>query len=103
MMERPEYKRRWAPKGWDALQEKALRAWLLDRIEDRSYWFDENGQPAIVTLARLADALSVTRTSSPSPRSSTPPGPSGEAVVAELLADEHVPFLAASALQAVRV
>ena len=58
MVERPEYKRRWATEGWDALQEKALRSWLLDRMENRDYWFDENGLPALVTLSRLTDALS---------------------------------------------
>ncbi|MDX3535033.1 BREX-2 system adenine-specific DNA-methyltransferase PglX [Streptomyces sp. MB09-01] len=94
MVERPEYKRRWATEGWDALQEKALRAWLLDRIEDRSHWFDENGMPALVTLSRLTDNLSrdedfVSVAKIYAPRKELP------AVVAELMADEHVPFLAA--------
>ncbi|MFI8452372.1 BREX-2 system adenine-specific DNA-methyltransferase PglX [Streptomyces erythrochromogenes] len=94
MIERPEYKRRWATEGWDALQEKALRAWLLDRIEDRSHWFDENGMPALVTLSRLTDNLSrdedfVSVAKIYAPRKELP------AVVAELMADEHVPFLAA--------
>ncbi|MFE3559526.1 BREX-2 system adenine-specific DNA-methyltransferase PglX [Streptomyces sp. NPDC059193] len=94
MIERPEYKRRWATEGWDALQEKALRAWLLDRIEDRSHWFDDNGTPALVTLSRLTDNLSrdedfVAVAKIYAPRKELP------AVVAELMADEHVPFLAA--------
>ncbi|THA41025.1 BREX-2 system adenine-specific DNA-methyltransferase PglX [Streptomyces sp. A1547] len=94
MVERPEYKRRWATEGWDALQEKALRAWLLDRIEDRSHWFDENDQPALITLSRLTDNLSrdedfVSVAKIYAPRKELP------AVVAELMADEHVPFLAA--------
>lgn len=94
MIERPEYKRRWATEGWDALQEKALRSWLLDRIEKREHWYDENGQPAIVTLARLADALSrdedfVSVAGIYAPRREL------AAVVADLMADEHVPFLAA--------
>ncbi|GHE51264.1 BREX-2 system adenine-specific DNA-methyltransferase PglX [Streptomyces vinaceus] len=94
MIERPEYKRRWATEGWDALQEKALRAWLLDRIEDRSHWFDENDKPALVTLSRLTDNLSrdedfVSVAKIYAPRKELP------AVVAELMADEHVPFLAA--------
>ncbi|MFB6560560.1 BREX-2 system adenine-specific DNA-methyltransferase PglX [Streptomyces sp. NPDC056400] len=94
MIERPEYKRRWATEGWDALQEKALRAWLLDRIEDRSHWFDENDQPALVTLSRLTDNLSrdedfVSVAKIYAPRKELP------AVVAELMTDEHVPFLSA--------
>ncbi|MFE9965439.1 BREX-2 system adenine-specific DNA-methyltransferase PglX [Streptomyces sp. NPDC005525] len=94
MVERPEYKRRWATEGWDSLQEKALRSWLLDRIEDRAHWFDENGMPALVTLSRLTDNLSrdddfVSVAKIYSPHKELP------AVVAELMTDEHVPFLAA--------
>ncbi|MFD9053126.1 BREX-2 system adenine-specific DNA-methyltransferase PglX [Streptomyces zaomyceticus] len=94
MVERPEYKRRWATEGWDALQEKALRAWLLDRIEDRDHWFDGNGRPALITLSRLTDNLSrdedfVSVAKIYSPRKELP------AVVAELMTDEHVPFLSA--------
>ncbi|MEU1228372.1 BREX-2 system adenine-specific DNA-methyltransferase PglX [Streptomyces sp. NPDC005828] len=94
MVERPEYKRRWATEGWDALQEKALRSWLLDRIEDRDHWFDENGMPALITLSRLVDNLSrdedfVSVAKIYSPRKELP------AVVAELMSDEHVPFLSA--------
>ncbi|MEU0271825.1 BREX-2 system adenine-specific DNA-methyltransferase PglX [Streptomyces sp. NPDC006307] len=94
MVERPEYKRRWATEGWDALQEKALRSWLLDRIENREHWYDENGMPALVTLSRLTDALSrdedfVSVTKIYAPRKELP------TVVAELMTDEHVPFLSA--------
>ncbi|WP_275462586.1 BREX-2 system adenine-specific DNA-methyltransferase PglX [Streptomyces noursei] len=94
MIERPEYKRHWATEGWEALQERALRAWLLDRIESRDHWFDENGMPALVSLSRLTDALSrdedfVSVAKIYAPRKELP------AVVAELMADEHVPFLPA--------
>ncbi|GAA5056224.1 hypothetical protein HNP84_006989 [Thermocatellispora tengchongensis] len=93
MIERPEYKRRWATEGWDALQEKALRSWLLDRIEAREHWYDENGQPAMITLARLADALSRDEDFA-SVAALYAPRRELMAVVSELLADEHVPFLA---------
>ncbi|MDX3064481.1 MULTISPECIES: BREX-2 system adenine-specific DNA-methyltransferase PglX [Streptomyces] len=94
MIERPEYKRRWATEGWDALQEKALRSWLLDRVEDRDLWFDEGGQPTILTLARLTDALSrdedfVSVAKLYAPRKEL------AKVVAELITEEHVPFLSA--------
>ncbi|MER5535253.1 BREX-2 system adenine-specific DNA-methyltransferase PglX [Streptomyces mirabilis] len=94
MVERPEYKRRWATEGWDALQEKALRSWLLDRMENRDHWFDENGQPTILTLARLTDALSrdedfVSVVKLYAPRMEL------AKIVAELISDEHVPFLSA--------
>jgi hypothetical protein len=94
MVERPEYKRRWAAEGWDALQEKALRSWLLDRTENRELWFDANGQPTIITLARLTDALSrdedfVSVAKLYAPRKEL------AKVVSELITDEHVPFLPA--------
>jgi hypothetical protein len=94
MVERTEYKRRWATEGWDALQEKALRSWLLDRMESRDHWFDENGQPSILTLGRLTDALSrdedvVSVAKLYAPRKEL------AKVVAELVTDEHVPFLSA--------
>lgn len=94
MIERPEYKRRWATEGWDALQEKALRSWLLDRMESRDLWFDDNNQPRILTLSRLIDALAadedfVSVAALYSPRTDL------ASVVTKLIADEHVPFLAA--------
>ncbi|MDX2644323.1 BREX-2 system adenine-specific DNA-methyltransferase PglX [Streptomyces sp. PA03-1a] len=94
MIERPEFKRRWEGEGWDALQEKALRSWLLDRIEHRDHWYDENGLPTLVTLSRLTDALSrdedfVSVAKLYAPRKDLPK------VVAELLTDEHVPFVSA--------
>ncbi|MFK0194894.1 BREX-2 system adenine-specific DNA-methyltransferase PglX [Kitasatospora sp. NPDC090308] len=91
MIERPEYKRRWATEGWDALQAKALRSWLLDRIERREHWFQDY-QPALLTGAQLIDALSrdeafVSVAGLYAPRNEL------AAVVTNLLADEHVPFL----------
>ncbi|WP_067795497.1 BREX-2 system adenine-specific DNA-methyltransferase PglX [Actinomadura formosensis] len=92
MIERPEYKRRWATEGWDALQDKALRSWLLDRIEKREHWFDANDMPVLVNLSRLIDMLSrdddfVSVAKLYRPRDEF------AKVVAELMADEHVPFL----------
>ncbi|MFB6650633.1 BREX-2 system adenine-specific DNA-methyltransferase PglX [Streptomyces microflavus] len=94
MVERPEYKRRWAAGGWDVLQQKALRSWLLNRGEEREHWFDEDGMPALVTLSHLTDALSrdeefvsVAKIYEPHKELHT--------VVAELMTGEHVPFLAA--------
>ncbi|GGK66908.1 BREX-2 system adenine-specific DNA-methyltransferase PglX [Nocardia camponoti] len=94
MIERPEYKRRWKSDGWDTLQERALRSWLLDRMESRTLWFDENGQPQILTLARLTDRLAadddfVSVASIYAPRAEL------SAVVAELITDQHVPAVAA--------
>ncbi|MFF7456801.1 BREX-2 system adenine-specific DNA-methyltransferase PglX [Kitasatospora sp. NPDC008115] len=93
MAERPEYKRRWASDGWDSLQGKALRSWLLNRIESRDYWFQEE-QPVLLSRAQLTDALSrdeafVSVAELYAPRQEI------AIVVANLLSDEHVPFLPA--------
>ena len=53
LLEKPEHKRRWAAEPWEKQQERALRGWLLDRLEDRKFWFDRAG-PAAAPLGRAA-------------------------------------------------
>ncbi|MFI7433180.1 BREX-2 system adenine-specific DNA-methyltransferase PglX [Micromonospora haikouensis] len=91
LIERPECKRRWSADGWDAMQEKALRGWLLDRLEALELWGD---RPTPQSVAQLADKVrhdddfrsvlelwvgrddyDLTKT------------------LAKLVADEHVPYL----------
>ncbi|MEV4769925.1 BREX-2 system adenine-specific DNA-methyltransferase PglX [Micromonospora humida] len=91
LIERPECKRRWATEGWDAMQAKALRDWLLDRLEAPELWGD---RPVPQSVAQLADRVrhdddfrsvlelwvgrddyDLTKT------------------LAKLVADEHVPYL----------
>lgn len=57
LLERPEYKRRWAEEPWAKRQERALRGWLLDRIEARENWYDRQGRPSVRSIGQLADAL----------------------------------------------
>jgi len=67
LIERPEYKRRWNTEPWDEQQERALKGWLLDRLEG---YFDEDGrmndrkevtakgelhQPRLTSVAKIAD------------------------------------------------
>jgi len=52
LIERPEYKRRWNTPDWQDLEQAALRAWLLDRLEDARYWY---GEPQLKTVNRLTD------------------------------------------------
>ncbi|WFE99605.1 BREX-2 system adenine-specific DNA-methyltransferase PglX [Micromonospora sp. WMMD964] len=97
LIERPECKRRWATEGWDAMQQKALRDWLLDRCEARELWYqhvDGLEQPRPLTTAQLADelrrdddVLTVANLYAP--------GQDLGKVIADLVADEHVPHLAA--------
>jgi len=51
LIEQPEYKRRWNDEPWDEQEARALRGWLLDRLEKRSLW----AEPRLVSVARLAD------------------------------------------------
>lgn len=96
LLERPEYKRRWATEPWDKQVESALRGWLLGRVEDRSLWYDRDGRPATQSVAQLADILDrdedfrrVLRLWAGDSNAAT------GAALAKLLADEAVPFMAA--------
>lgn len=51
LIEQPEYKRRWNSEPWDDAQQRALRSWLLDRLETPAYW----PAPELRSCARLAD------------------------------------------------
>lgn len=53
LIEQPEYKRRWNDEPWDAQQERALREWLLDRLEAPALW----SEPRLTTTAALADRM----------------------------------------------
>ncbi|WP_255720659.1 BREX-2 system adenine-specific DNA-methyltransferase PglX [Frankia sp. CiP3] len=97
LIERPEYKRRWATEGWDKLRDAALRDWLLDRLETRDLWFadvDGMAQPRLWTTGQLADELAADA-DFVSVAEIYRPGEELAKVVAALVEDEHVPFLAA--------
>ncbi|MFJ1744186.1 BREX-2 system adenine-specific DNA-methyltransferase PglX [Streptomyces microflavus] len=94
MIERPEYKRRWATEGWDSMRQKALKSWLLDRIEGRSYWFDANDNPTLITLTRLTEAMS-TDDDFTSVADLYAPRQDLAKTVRDLLSEEHVPFVSA--------
>ena len=55
LIERPEYKRRWATEGWEEMQAAALRDWLLDRLEAPELW-GGNPDPAVGGAARRPGA-----------------------------------------------
>ena len=96
LLEKPEYKRRWASESWEKQQTAALRSWLLDRLEHRSYWFDRQGRPAPLSIAQLADR--VERDADLVSVLALWQGSQRVPVVTSLtslLADEAVPYLAA--------
>ena len=53
LIEQPACKRRWSGEPWEARQERALRGWLLDRLEDPALW----REPRLTTAAALADRM----------------------------------------------
>jgi len=95
LIERPEYKRRWLREPWDDQVRRALRSWLLDRLESDRYWPDPAlASPELTSTAALAEraqhdpdflqvaAIYAGRPDFPLPK-----------LVAELVAAESVPFL----------
>jgi hypothetical protein len=50
LIERPEYKRRWALEPWEKMEQEALQRWLLDRLEGERYW---SGDPALRSTTAL--------------------------------------------------
>lgn len=96
LLEKPEYKRRWGSESWEKQEKRALRGWLLDRLEDKRFWFDNQGRPAPRSVGQLADdvardadLMSVLALWEGRPDVST------TASLTKLLVDEAVPFLAA--------
>ncbi|WAC52168.1 BREX-2 system adenine-specific DNA-methyltransferase PglX [Frigoribacterium sp. SL97] len=57
MLERPEYKRRWAGATWKQLVAKAAVEALLDRLEAPELWRDGRGVPLVRSVAQVADDL----------------------------------------------
>ncbi|MET8541081.1 BREX-2 system adenine-specific DNA-methyltransferase PglX [Kitasatospora sp. NPDC004799] len=103
LIERPECKRRWSTEPWEKKEKAALRTWLLDRCENEHLWFvmrDGMKQPRRLTVNQLADELrddadvvSVAQLYAADHLGK--PDLSLTQVLAEVVADEHVPYLSA--------
>ena len=96
LLEKPEHKRRWSQESWDKRQERALRGWLLDRLEDRRFWFDSASGAEPKSVGQLADEVTrnADMVSVLALWEGRPDVPVTESLE-KLLADEAVPFLAA--------
>lgn len=57
LLEKPEFKRRWAGRTWDQLVKEAVLVALLDRLEATDIWHDESGRPLVRSAAQVADDL----------------------------------------------
>ncbi|NKZ11127.1 BREX-2 system adenine-specific DNA-methyltransferase PglX [Mycolicibacterium septicum DSM 44393] len=95
LLEKPEFKRRWATTAWDTQRTGALQAAILDRLEDPVLWQDPQG-PIARSVADLADLLRADTVLKELSRALTGTAePDLAAVIGGLIADEAVPFLAA--------
>jgi hypothetical protein len=94
LIERPECKRRWQSQPWEVRAARRLTAWLLDRCEDCSLWYDGD-EPRPMTVNRLADQLRTDAEVVAVARRLKGPDADLADVLKEMIADEHVPFLAA--------
>ncbi|GAA3377572.1 BREX-2 system adenine-specific DNA-methyltransferase PglX [Streptomyces sannanensis] len=103
LIERPEHKRRWSTEPWEKKERAALRTWLLDRMENNDLWYevrDGMRNPRPMTVNNLADRLSTdedfTSVAALYARDhlGKPDLPLAQ-VLSEVVADEHVPYLAA--------
>ncbi|WP_189780606.1 BREX-2 system adenine-specific DNA-methyltransferase PglX [Streptomyces capitiformicae] len=103
LIERPECKRRWAAEPWEKKERVALRNWLLDRCEKSELWYEVREglkRPRPMTVNYLADQLSTDEDFTAvaalyaSDHLDKPDLPLAQ-ILTEVIADEHVPYLAA--------
>jgi hypothetical protein len=95
LIERPEYKRRWNSPAWHELEQAALRAWLLNRLEAPALWpASTDRPPQLTSTRRLADA--VAQDAAFMQIAELYAGQAGfdvQHLVADLVSSESVPFL----------
>ena len=92
LLEKPEYKRRWNTEPWHAQEQRALRNWLLDRLETPAYW------PALrlATVRTLAERAAIdTDFQQVATRYTGHQGADLEPLIADLVESESVPALPA--------
>jgi hypothetical protein len=103
LIERPECKRRWATEPWEKKERAALRNWLLDRCEKSELWYEVRDglkRPRTMTVNYLADQLITDEdfiavaALYASDHLGKPDLPLAQ-ILTEVIADEHVPYLAA--------
>ncbi|HLU97819.1 MAG TPA: BREX-2 system adenine-specific DNA-methyltransferase PglX, partial [Thermobifida alba] len=99
LIERPECKRRWQSEPWEKKEKAALKSWLLDRCETRSLWFapTDTGEdaPRVRSVLELANRLRDLHPETVAVADLYAPDTDFVDVIAEIVASEHVPYLAA--------
>jgi hypothetical protein len=94
LIEQLDFKRRWQVEPWEKQQERALRNWLLDRLETTKYTRGTKHDPELTSTAQMADVASgdhdFLQVAALYRRR---PDFDVAALVAELIESESVPFL----------
>jgi len=59
LIEQPDFKRRWQVEPWELQQQRALRGWLLGRLESPTYWSDATDEASrLQSVSELSDKAS---------------------------------------------
>ncbi|SFF91252.1 BREX-2 system adenine-specific DNA-methyltransferase PglX [Curtobacterium sp. YR515] len=95
LLERPEFKRRWATRSWDDQLADALRDAMLDHMESPALWTDVNGRPVTRSVNELADLVKSDAWFAELASLAHGADADLRTVIAKLLDDESVPYLAA--------
>ena len=99
LIEQPEFKHRWLTEPWEKRGKAAIRHWLLDRCEQRDLWYeagrDGRLRPRPLTVSALARLLSSNQDFVAMASRYAAEATSLAEVIAELIREEHVPYLAA--------
>ena len=59
LIEKPEYKRRWNDEPWQEQEQRALKNWLLDRLEMPKYRKGTTENSELTSTAQMTDVASV--------------------------------------------
>ena len=90
LVERPEYKRRWNVEAWRVQEQRALRSWLLNRLESSASWSEKR----LVSVRVLAEHAAVDQEfQQVAERYAGHAGVDVETLVTELVDSESVPAL----------
>jgi hypothetical protein len=94
LMERPEFKRRWAGQSWASLERIAIETWLLSRLEGADLWpRDLQSPPRLRSVRELVDALSGDEQFRRAVDLYAGVGADGLAIVTTLVQQASVPYL----------
>jgi hypothetical protein len=96
-LEQPEFKRRWVIRDWKDMEKRALRDWLLDRLEDPDLWYEEYegaGRPVTRAADELTERLAIFADVNEA-LTLYAPDSDPSTIVAELLQECQVPYLPA--------